>query len=383
MSLQNRSFHQTFRWVMALLALTTAGCAEKQILDETGLVTVIGYDQTEDGLIRGTILVPVINPEADEKIQVASAVGLTSKGIRDKVNLQMDKRVLGGQLRVALYDEKLARKGIISIVDTLYRDPTIASRLYLCVTTEETSKIITFPYKEEGNIGMYLYRMIDQNVHGEKIPSSTIHEFLRSYFSAGSDPFLPLIEPKGDELRIKGLALFHKDKYIGWIDTNEAFLIKLIRDFFEAGSYETSLPRSALGLPNKKNSARRADRFYLVFDTLSSQSKVKVTRKSPPNYEVTIKLSARIYELGEPISLTKEMLAKIEKALEADLEQKLKNMLKKLQKLEVDPIGFGEMYRASTRGARQMKHDEWHNLYKQSTFQWKVKVKLVRSGIME
>ena len=381
MSLRHKSLRCIM--IMVLFALTMAGCAEQQILDETGLVTVIGYDQTKDGLLRGTILVPVINPEADEKIQVASAVGMTSKGIRDMVNMQLDKRVLGGQLRVALYHEKLAKKGIISIVDTLYRDPTIASRLYLCVTTEETHNIITFPYKEEGNIGMYLYRMIDQNVHGEKIPSPTIHEFLRSYFSAGSDPFLPLIEPKGEELRIKGLALFHKDKYIGWINTNEAFLIKLIRDVFEAGSYETSLPRSAVGLPNKKSNGRKDERFYFVFDTLSSNSQVKVTRKSPPHYEVSIKLRARIYELGEPVSLEKELLVKVQKALEADLEKKMQDLMMKLQKWEVDPVGFGEYYRANTRGGRQMKHEDWHKLYKEATFTWKVDAQLIRSGIMQ
>lgn len=57
----------------------------------------------------------------------------------------------------------------------------------------------TADLKEEGNIGNYLFEMLDHNIMEEKIPSCTIHEFLRAYFSKSSDPVLPLITIKGDE----------------------------------------------------------------------------------------------------------------------------------------------------------------------------------------
>ncbi len=368
--------------VLAVLAMT--GCAEKQILDETGLSTITGYDLTKDRYIRSTTLIPVINPEAGEKIQVASAVGLTSKGVRDQINLQVDKRVMSGQLRVVLYNEKLAKKGIISIVDTMYRDPSIASRLYLCVTKDETYKIITYPFKEEGNLGMFVYRMIDQNVNGERIPSPTIHEFLRAYYSEGSDPYLPYIEQKGDELYIRGLALFNKDRYIGWVDTKDAFLIKLIKDMFKAGSYEATIPRSAVGLPAKKNEEVGGNTVNIVFDTIRSQSKVEVTQQHPPRFNVTIDLKTRVYEVSEQISLEeKEALAKVQTALEKEIEKRAQQMVKKLQKMDVDPIGFGDYYRASSLDGSKLTHKEWHKIYKEATFQFHVKADLIRSGIMD
>lgn len=382
---RKRSSEVIKRWFVPLLlaVLLASGCARKQILDETGLATVIGYDQAKKGQIRGTMVVPVINPEAQEKIQVISAINITAKGIRARGNLQMDKRLLSGQLRVAIYSNRLAKQGVINIADTLNRDPSIGSRLYLAVYEGETYELLTYPFKEEGNIGMYLYKLIDQNVKGEEIPSPTIHEFFRAYYSQGTDPILPYIFRTGDEVRIRGAALFHKDKYKGFVDAREAFFIKLVRDQFRTGSYEASLPRKKLGIPAQADD--RSKRFvHIVFDTISSNSKVRLVQVNPLVFDVKIKLRARILEVSDQINLgDSKMLQKIQNALSEEMVERIEKLIAKLQKWGVDPIGFGEIYGAQHRGGRTDSHEEWHRKYKAAKFRIKVKAEIIRSGVTE
>jgi len=370
---------------LCVILMLAAGCAQKQIFDETGLTTVVGYDYLQNGRVRGTVVMPVINPDAQDKIQVLSVVSDSSKGIRDQANLQSDRRVMAGQLRVVLFNRDQARQGIISIVDTYSRDPSIGSRVYFCVVDGNAYDLLTYKFKEEGNIGIYLYRMIEQNVQGEKLPSATLHEFLRSYYSDGSDPYLPLIAKKGDEVIIKGIALFHKDRLISWIPPKEAFFVKLLRDQFHMGSYETSIPHEQLGLPKPKDEGVQRKGVLLVFDPLRSQVSVKVVRrKNPVKFDVKIKLNTRILEVSAPLELgDKAIVRKLEHALQEKVEKQLRGLIAKLQKWEVDPAGFGDMYRAQVRGARKLKHEEWRRMYRQAAFSVHVDAQIIRTGITD
>ncbi|WP_339186227.1 Ger(x)C family spore germination protein [Brevibacillus sp. FSL K6-6036] len=369
--------------VLLLCSVLLSGCIRTQIFDELGMITVAGYDLLKDGNIRGTVVMPSINPEAEEKVQVMSGISLTSKGIRDKANLQSDKEVLGGQLRVAMYSEELARKGIGSIVDTLYRDPSIGSRVYLSVIEGQTYDLLTYKFKEEGNIGIYLYQLIRHNVEDDKIPSPTLHEFYRSYFSEGIDPYVPFLERKGDEVRIKGVALFHKDKYVGWIPPKEAFHIKLVHDAYRAGTYETSVDPERMGVKPKKKNTTGPD-IQMVFDTLSSKTHVDIVSTNPLTYKVDVKVRTRILEMSIPLKIEQpEVLRKMEQALSENMKQDLAKVVAKMQKWEVDPFGFGELYRAKFRGARKLSHDQWHEMYRKSRFDYNIDVEIVRNGVLD
>ncbi len=369
--------------LLLVFILSITGCSNRQIFDETGLVTVVGYDLTKDRNIRATIVMPSINPEAKEKMQIMSGTGETSKGIRDKTNLQSDKRILAGQLRVALYGKDMAKAGIGSLIDTLYRDPSLSSRIFLCVYEGETYELLTYPFQSEGNIGTYMYRMIDQNIRGEKIPSSTIHEFVRAYYDQGIDSQMPYVSRKGDEIVIKGVALFKRDKYVEWITPNEAFILKLIRGKFKTGSYEISVPAKIFNMTPNSPAGEKKE-VQLVFDTINSQSKVLLEKVDPPQFKVNIHLKARILELTVPIKLDNRILMrKMEQSLEKELERQAEKIMKKLQALEVDPIGFGIVYKANVRGIEKMAMDEWREKFKKATFKFHVKATVTRNGVMD
>jgi spore germination protein len=228
-----------------------------------------------------------------------------------------------------------------------------------------------------------MYRMIEQNVKGEKIPSTTMHEFFRAYYDHGIDPQLPYIVRKGDEIQIKGVALFQGDRYVGWISPKEAFLIKLIHGKFRIGSYETAVPAEVFGkhVQHEKNKKKEVQ---LVFDTITSKSRIRLTKASPAHFEVSVKLNARILELTIPLKVDDPAILSImERELEKEVEARLQRVVKKMQDMEVDPAGFGVIYRSNRRGMGKMTTNEWRKMFKEATFQFKVNATIIRNGVMD
>ncbi len=299
-------------------------------------------------------------------------------------NRETAKKLVSGQLRVVMYSEELAREGFIQFVDTLARDPEIGNLLYLTVGKGSVKEILSKRYPEVSNVGTYVYEMIQQNIESEQMISATLHEFLHDFYSEGKDPLLPYIKKIKNEIVLDGAVAFNGDKMVGTLKPNEVFFVKLLRDRYKAGSYEITL-RSA---PFKKyaqqqHGAINKDNIHLVVDTISSESKIKLKDKSLPEFNVKIKLNARLLEISTLLDLSKpETIKELERQISSALEFEANKTIEKLKKMNSDPIGFGEAYRASVRNS-QLSREKWHSLYPNSKINIAVDTTLIRTGIIE
>lgn len=364
-----------------LISTLLASCAETKILDQMGLIVIAGYDQLEDQRIQATSVLHQVDPNAKEKIQVVSSTGFTSKGTRQPANLETAKKMVPGQIRVTMFSEQIAREGMIELVDTLSRDPAIGTMVYLTIGKGKVHDILSHRYPEIGNIGTYLYQSIKQNIKSEQMLSATLHEFLHDYYSVGKDPAMPFVEQHKDELAIRGVALFRRDKMVGLIPPREAFYIKLLRDRFNTGNYEISIDSKKLKPFIKKGQVK--ERIYLVIDNIASSAKIKVVDKNRPAFNAHVELEARVMEISSLIDFSKPKSIKtLEKEINKALENEAQNVLKKMQKLNSDPIGFGEFYRASLRGSN-LTEEKWEAMYPEAKINVKVETTIVRTGVTE
>lgn len=355
-----------------------------RILDETGLITVIGFDQLEKKRIRGTAAIPVVNSMAKQKVQIISGTETTLRGILNDLDFQLDRKPRLGQMRVAIFNEDMAKNGIIRFVGGLDRTE-VGSRPYLAVVRGKSYDLVNASFQEQGNIGLYLYYSIFKNVRGEQLISPTLHEFLRAYYSEGSDPCLPYLERKGDDIKILGLALFKDDRFVDWIKPHQSFYIKLIRDQFRTGTFQTTLPKhiiKARGYPSVSPNLK-VQEVPVVLDTIASKSKVKLTSVNPPAFDVEIKIRSRLSEIGIKTNLeSTQVLNQLNHGIEKKMEKEMEQLIKFLQQKEIDPIGFGEQFRAQTR-AEELKKEEWRKRYKQAKFTFRVHNDIIRTSITD
>jgi hypothetical protein len=87
--------------------------------------------------------------------------------------------------------------------------------------------------------------------------------------------------------------------------------------------------------------------------------------------------------IGSISSRYSKMMKTMEDALEKEIEKELQKVVKKLQQLDVDPAGFGIVYRAQQRGLKEMTNRDWRKIFRQASFRFHVQATIIRNGVID
>lgn len=363
-----------------MLVIILSGCAEQKTLEKMGLVTTVGYDLTEDNQILATMVLLQIDPEAPQSSVILSAKSATSKGARNEADLKSPKKLQSGQLRVALFSEEVVRAGLINLADTLARDPSISELTYLAVVEGSTNELLNQKSKQFSDISQLIYKEMDQNIKGEKIPSSTLQEVMHDFYAPGIDPSLPTLKGENGLIKITGMALIKNHRMVGKINDKEAFYLKLINDRFKAGAIEVEIDKEDFNLPESPESPAK---LAAVLDTIKSKSNINLISQKNLHFELKVKLKTRLLEINQALDLKNpKTLKKLETKLSEKITSDIENMIKNARELGADPFGFGEIYRKSVRKAN-LTNEKWHSMYPESKVNVKVDFEILRTGVVE
>ncbi|WP_010496188.1 Ger(x)C family spore germination protein [Paenibacillus elgii] len=364
--------------MLLLAASVTAGCLQTRVLERLGLVIAAGYDEAPGDKILGTSVLYEMDPGAKERSNVITSTAFTSKGLRYNNNAESRKKLTSGQLRVVVYHEDLARKGLTELVDTMLRDPEIGSGVYLAVSKGRAFDLMTRRYPEISNIGEYLFQSIRQNVESEEMISPILHEFIRDLYSPGKDPVLPYIVQRDNEIILYGAALFRGDQMVGTLPLSKLFYLRLLRDRFHSGMTEIGIPSEALGSIGSPSKGQK--QVYLVLDSVKSKSRIRLTDAKQLAFTVQVHMSGRLQEISSPVNLrNRQVIELLEREASKAVQANVMAFIKKTQRLNVDPVGFGEKYRAQHRGTG-LTPDKWKQLYPKAKVSVEVSTKILRTG---
>ncbi|WP_223701929.1 Ger(x)C family spore germination protein [Sutcliffiella deserti] len=377
--------HRKIVYLLSTIILLT-GCLQQKPLEELGLITAVGYDKEED-LIRGSIVYYEFDPLHPNNTKMVSSFANTSKGVRQKENLTSSRKLVSGQLRVAVYGQKLAEEGIISYIDTLSRDSEVGTMSYLAITNNTAYELFTQSQESEdiSNAGTFMYDLIRQNVESESLISPTLHEFMQCFYSEGMDPVLPYIQFMDDTIAVKGTALLKDDRMIATIDTKKSFYLKLLMNPFQAGGIELSLPTVAIEkyILDKEKKSDEVETVYVSLDHLESEAEIALNIEEVPTYTISVDILTRMQEITEDYDLgNPEALKAVEKAIAKEMKKSIEGLIKECQELGVDPVGFGNRYRAKV-GYRNFSKEEWREIYSKAKFNVSVKTVVLRTGVMD
>lgn len=364
----------------ALVVFLITGCADPKTLERMGLITTVGYDLTDDGKITSTMVLLQIDPEAAKNFVILTTKADTSKGARINADLKSPKKLESGQLRVALFSEEVVRRGLINLADTLARDPSISDLTYLAVVEGRTDELLHQKNGKFADISQLIYKALDQNTKEENIPSATLQEVMHDYYSDGIDPVMPMLKDDDGEIQITGVALIKQDKMVGKLNSKDAFYLKLINDRFETGTIELVISKDEF---ENVQEAGGVDQLAVALDTIKSQSEINLADKENLEFDLNIKLRTRLLEINQSIDLKNPAILKeLEKALRKKIENDIRNLIEKANKLGSDPFGFGEIYRKSVRGSN-LTTEKWHEMYPDSKVNVKVEFEITRTGVVE
>ncbi|WP_186579322.1 Ger(x)C family spore germination protein [Aquibacillus kalidii] len=361
------------------------GCVPTYHIEELGVISALGIDLVDDGKLETTFNYFKFDPEKTSQSTITSTTARTLKGTQDRGNLESNLKLVGGQLRLIIFGKEMAEDGLIRVIDNFSRDAKLSDTMYFSTTDATAKEIITAADKNKDlDAENYLFELIDNNIKREIIMRSSFRDFMHEFNMPGIDPVLPLIELEKDKPIIKDVALFQDDKYVEKATQQEGFFIKLLTSRFKSGQLELAIPKEPFqDYINKHAKTDDQEQITVTLSEVRSNNKIKLVSAQELSFKVDIDIETRLLEVSEKVAISNEAIAKrFEKEIEKKINSKLNNLTSKLKELQVDPIGFGQVYNSTVRG-KNLSDGEWRDKIPDIQVDFNVTVAILRHGLTQ
>ncbi|MBR7553041.1 Ger(x)C family spore germination protein [Allobacillus sp. GCM10007491] len=375
-----------FFLILSIVVLLT-GCAEERVLEDLGIITTAGFDKGEDGPeVFGTFITYKFSQQLSNVNSPIHSSGRTAQDAFHLAFAKTAKKLVTGQLRAVVYGPDLAKEGIWPHLDTLQRNQFVSDLVYITVSEMPSREVLNAQVFEEApNVGIYIYRLLDQVIGKEEIVDSSLHEFIKNYLKVGVDPITPVLSIEEDRVIVTGLGLFQDDRFIDTIDLHEAFYVRLILDEFKAGELQIELPtENYRQFMEDFEPSPEEETFEITMQQIKSASQISPKDSGKYHFSIKIRFEGDIRELTKELDLeSKEVIHMLEKDMAKKIEENISKLLEKTQELNVDSLGFGTFWNAKFKGDKKLTEEEWRKEYPNFQFDIDVTTEILRNGITQ
>ncbi|MER2079193.1 Ger(x)C family spore germination protein [Psychrobacillus psychrotolerans] len=373
------------------ISLLLTGCWDKREINDLAIATAISIDKKDDEYhVSAQVVLPTeLSMKGGMGSSPVTLYEASGKSVNEAIRklTQVSPRIIYlGHLRVVVISEELAKEGIATTVDFLSRGWELRSDFYVIVSKGRDAKeILNVQTSLEQIPSNELYNILHTS---EANYSSTVavnfFELKTNLERDGKEGVLTGVEILGDpkkgsskqnvemiipdaKIKFKELAVFKKDKLVGWLDEQES------RGFNEA----TNQVKSTIGLVSCPDGGE------VSIHTKKYNSKIKSkTTSNNPEIEIKVNIVANLGEVSCDIDLTKEktieMLQKeYEKVVKNDIQETIKVVQ---QKYQSDIFGFGAaIYKSNPQQWKKVK-DNWDEIFAELPVSVEVKVQISHFG---
>lgn len=380
--------------ILIIVLLFTTGCWNRREINELAITLAIGLDTTMDG--QYLVTAQVVNPGevaamgtgGSSSVVIYQAKGETVFEAFRKMTREAPRKIYPSHLRILVIGESLAKEGIGKPLDLLFRDWELRSDFYISIAkgmnAEDILKVPTTLEKIPAN---HLFDTLKVSEKAWSATSSvTLDDLIADLVSDGKQPVLTGIEAfiKGNEeaalskrneemidsparLLYDGLAVFDKDKLIGWLNEKQGRTYNAVTNKVKSTVVNISCPKEGKA----------------VLQLLQSKAKVKgKVKNGKPEIDIEFQREYNVGEIECNIDLTKpETIDKLEKIEEQRATKMFEQSIKQVQEeFEVDIFGFGEaVHRADPKAWKKLSKN-WDKEFEELPVNIKVEAKIRRIG---
>lgn len=335
------------RWrVLCMLLMVTLlpGCAveiERPALEDLGMIGVMGFDYMSPNQTKVVVSLPQPSQEAKEITQVYKTIADLPSEALMALSVKSEKSMSLAQLRVVLFNETYARKvGIRKVVENFYRNPSVGDNVFIAIVKGSVEDLMMAKYENKPEFNKFLNDLLHPRRETAFHSFINIHETMYRLKAGTSDIDMPYLEKQQGDIQITKVALFAEDKMIGFLSQREGKIVQALRE-------RSQLPDMDFSVPEEGNS-----RVKIVVNFVSSSAKNKVRGDlDAPLIQINLTIRNRILAYSGQRNLEKpdEWVA-LEKGLEHEMNREAMKLLRKLQKIGVEPCNLTEHVRARYHG---------------------------------
>jgi spore germination protein KC len=355
--------------IIIIFTTLLSGCWSKRELNELAIAAAIGIDKSGNEYL---VTVQLINPAeiAGEKSTGQNAPVLTYRtngktileAIR-RLTSESPRKIYVAHTRVVVLGEELARQGIADVLDFLSRDHEFRTDFYILVAKDARAEdVLSVLTPLEDIPANKLYAGLKAS---EESWSAThvvqLDELINNIMSKGIHPVITGILLRGNAdigknvdnlknaklptlLKIGNMAVFKKDRLVGWLTEEEGMAYSAITDNIKNTVATINFPEGG----------------SISVEVTKFESKInsKIVN-GKPRIEIEIRSEGNIGEVQSKMDLTKtENILQIENMWAQAVEKRIKKVIKTVQEdYESDIFGFGE-------AVHRQHPKEWKTLQK-------------------
>jgi spore germination protein KC len=359
--------------LLTLSPLVFGGCQFKDI-DKRFLVVAIGVDQSKNNKdhydVTFKLAIPTGTPRmGQEEFQLVTVESESISQAMQKIKAEVDKELDFGFAKALLIGEKCAEHDVSHVVDWLTRQRFIQEIGWVAVAVPTAKSVLSVQPKFErlpsnalflsfGNIG----------VESQYIVTETLFEFYRDSYEEGMNAVAPYVEKVSDHFKVDHAAVFDGHKIGCKLTDQQTRLFNILDRREEESDFIVETERN---------------KYALHIETAGVRYDIKTVGTESCKIQVNIKMSGFLDERYNQNRITGRELAEAEHALQQKMNAESKTFLQTLQEKELDPIGFGLLYRANHWDEHAKEVRDWKRLYPKATFDVSTRVDLQSTGTVQ
>lgn len=371
-----------------LMMICFQGCIPPNQIEDTAIINARGVDLIEvegERIIETTIVPFLFDPNAEEMTNILVGRGKTIKGAREDAAKQSSYLLSPGKINIEVYGKEAAEAGIMPFLNTLIRDARVSDQIQLAVTNHTARELLEIELETITiNTTEYLQDLSAKEVEQDKLPNNTLIYYTRLVEQVGIDPVLPIIDIIDGLPTLVGVALFQYDKYVGSVTLDESFLINLLRKSVGETPLNASVPAEAYEMSDDYHGEMTdEDLMHVFLNMKSGKGKLELVDEDELTYKAKVTLKGEVLETSKPIDFESEQVSKqLEGDIEDFFETEYEELFAKLQELQSDAFGLGRLY-AATRKGSETTHEEWREMFLDTTVDFEVDFKITNYGTIE
>lgn len=378
--------------VLLIMIGYLTGCWSRRELNELAISVGMGFDKKDDQV---QVTIQIVNPS-----EVASKTGgtglttpvttfqATSQTIFEalrKIATQSPRKVYSSHLRILVISEELAREGITPILDGISRNQEMRTDFYVVVargTTAENVLNILTPIEKIPSNKMYTTLEMSEKIWAPTVKVQ-LNKLISDLQTDGKDPVLTGIQIIGNplagnrksnlnqidpntKLLYSGVAIFKKDKLVGWFNEQESKGYNYMIDNVKSTIGHIACPAGDI----------------LALEVVRSKTKMRgKVENGKPEIFVDVFLEENVGEVQCKIDLLDpQSIKELEETAQKEVLAIINSAVKKAKKHNVDTFGFGEaIYRADPKYWKINK-DNWMEQFHDLPVHVNTDVKIRRLG---
>lgn len=346
------------------------GCWNEAILEQVGVILIASIDQLPNGRIRLADAAPVIDPNAEDRIEIVMTEGTTIRECREVLNRKTGRELVGGKIQSLVFGEATAQQGIRPHMEIFARDPVNPLLAWVVVAEGEGSVLLQkgVTMEDKPAIGIYISELLENNANTGQTVRTLVYQFETAFYTPGIDPVTPMIRASETEMVVIGSALFDSDRMCGRLDNTQSLMLNLLMGKKIDGRLSLKMPESL-----------KASKHYVTIQIVQSKRKIqKSLKQGLPSFLIELAMEVNIEEAGTTKLLEPEFLKKMEQFLSDSLTDHLQKTIRLIQEAGCDAIGTGLIAKASW--FKQWQQWDWKKLYPKIDLKASAKVNIRNSG---